>query len=69
MQGCIETCIISRSEVLCRLLDAEAVEEVLGELQRLMPNQDNKRFLINNPGWMTKVERGPKRLGPHPDDI
>lgn len=53
----------------CRFLDAEAVEEVLGELQRLMPKQDNKRFLINNPDWITKVERGPKRLGPHPDDI
>lgn len=53
----------------CRFLDAEAVEEVLGELQRLMPKQDNTRFLINNPDWITKVERGPKRLGPHPDDI
>ena len=53
----------------CRFMDAEAVEEVLEELQRLMPKQDNKRFLINNPDWITKVERGPKRLGPHPDDI
>ena len=50
-------------------MDAEAVEEVLEEMSRLMPKQDPKMVLIRDPSWLLKVERGTKRLGPHPDDI
>ncbi len=32
-----------------------------------MPRSDPKQTLLRNPSWVTKVERGPKRLGPHPD--
>lgn len=49
------------------LLDAELVQETLDELSRLMPKSDPKQTLLSNPSWVTKVERGPKRLGPHPD--
>ncbi|DBB03641.1 hypothetical protein WJX82_008762 [Trebouxia sp. C0006] len=48
------------------LLDAELVQETLDELSRLMPKSDPKQTLLRNPSWVTKVERGPKRLGPHP---
>ncbi|KAL3145878.1 hypothetical protein ABBQ38_015248 [Trebouxia sp. C0009 RCD-2024] len=49
------------------LLDAELVEEALHELTRLMPNSDPKRTLLRDPSVVLRVERGPKRLGPHPD--
>lgn len=52
---------------VCSLLDAELVQETLDELSRLMPKSDPKQTLLRNPSWVTKVERGPKRLGPHPD--
>jgi hypothetical protein len=52
---------------LCRLLDSEAVSEVLMELRRLMANQDPVRLLLSDPSWMLRVERGPKRLGVSPD--
>lgn len=32
-----------------------------------MPKSDPKQTLLRYPSWVTKVERGPKRLGPHPD--
>ena len=54
---------------LCRFVDAEAVEEVLEEMSRLMPKQDPKMVLLRDPSWLLRVERGTKRLGPHPDDI
>ena len=34
-----------------------------------MPQKDPKMVLIRDPSWLLKVERGTKRLGPHPDDI
>ena len=46
----------------------EAVEEVLEEMSRLMPKQDPKMVLVRDPAWLLRVERGTKRLGPHPDD-
>lgn len=52
---------------VCSLLDAELVQEALDELTRLMPNSDPKQTLRRNPAYVTMVERGPKRLGPHPD--
>ena len=52
---------------VCSLLDAELVQETLDELSRLMPKSDPKQTLLRNPSWVTKVERGPTRLGPHPD--
>ena len=52
-----------------RFVDAEAVEEVLEEMSRLMPKQDPKMVLLRDPSWLLRVERGTKRLGPHPDDI
>lgn len=56
-----------RCTAACSLLDAELVQETLDELSRLMPKSDPKQTLLRNPSWVTKVERGPKRLGPHPD--
>ena len=53
--------------VVCSLLDPELVEEAMDELKRLMPNQDPKQTLLRNPAIVTRLERGPKRLGPHPD--
>jgi len=50
-------------------VDAEAVQEVLEEMGRLMPGKDAKMVLLQDPGWLLRVERGTKRLGPHPDDI
>ena len=48
----------------------EGVLEVLEEMARLMPDQaDARAALRRDPGWLTRVERGVKRLGPHPDDI
>ena len=52
-----------------RFLDVEGVREVLAEMQRLMPNQDARAALARDPSWLTRVERGVKRLGAHPDDI
>ncbi|CAK0787048.1 hypothetical protein CVIRNUC_010264 [Coccomyxa viridis] len=46
-----------------RFVDAEAVEEVLEEMRRLMPQKDPKMVLIRDPSWLLKVERGTKRLG------
>ena len=67
-----EVCIAS-SETLsghvCRFLDVEAVREVLEEMRRLMPQADARAALRRDPGWLTRVERGVRRLGPHPDDI
>lgn len=51
-----------------RFLDTTGVEEVLAELRRLMPKQDACKVLAADPSWLTRVERGPKRMGPHPDD-
>ncbi len=62
MLGCLD-----KHDVPCSLLDAELVQEALNELTRLMPNSDPKQTLLRNPSYVTKVERGPKRLGPHPD--
>lgn len=52
-----------------RFLESELVREVLEELQRLMPGRDPKQTLLSEPTWLLRVERGPKRLGPHPDDL
>jgi hypothetical protein len=52
-----------------RFLDVEGVAEVLAEMERLMPGADAKAALARDPGWLMRVERGVKRLGPHPDDI
>ena len=38
-------------------------------MSRLMPKQDPKTVLLRDPSWLLRVERGTKRLGPHPDDI
>ncbi len=50
------------------LLDLEAVGEVLQEMRRLMPaGTDCAAMLAADPGWLTRVERGQRRLGQHPD--
>ena len=67
--SCIPGLTIDGTGTLCRFVDAEAVEEVLEEMGRLMPNQDPKMVLLRDPSWLLRVERGTKRLGPHPDDI
>jgi hypothetical protein len=51
----------------CRFLDVEGVQEVLAELQRLMPQHDPRQVLLADPTWLLRVERGQKRLGSHPD--
>ena len=67
---CVPPMLIPMSMgVLCRFIDAEAVEEVLQEMSRLMPKQDPRMVLLRDPSWLLRVERGTKRLGPHPDDI
>ena len=66
----LSCCMLTTKEscaAACSLLDAELVQETLDELSRLMPKSDPKQTLLRNPSWVTKVERGPKRLGPHPD--
>lgn len=62
------------STTTCRLveaqpkfLDLEHVQEVLQELGRLMPGTDVAALLLRDPSWLTRVERGQKRLGQHPD--
>lgn len=55
--------------VRSRFLDVEGVSEVLEEMARLMPKADPKAVLLRDPSWLMRVERGVKRLGPHPDDI
>lgn len=57
----------SMSGCVCSLLDAELVQEALTELTRLMPNSDPRKILLRDPSVVLRVERGPKRLGPHPD--
>ncbi len=52
-----------------RFLDVEGVSEVLEEMGRLMPKADPKAVLLRDPSWLMRVERGVKRLGPHPDDV
>lgn len=47
--------------------DVEAVLEALEELDRLMPGTDVRRMLVQDPSWLTRVERGQRRLGQHPD--
>ena len=53
-----------------RMLDAEAVADVLAELERLFGKgpEHARRLLVGTPSWLLRVERGPKRMGPHPDD-
>lgn len=55
------------SGCVCSLLDAELVQEALTELTRLMPKSDPRKTLLRDPSVVLRVERGPKRLGPHPD--
>jgi hypothetical protein len=50
-----------------KFLDLEHVQEVLQELGRLMPGTDVAALLLRDPSWLTRVERGQKRLGQHPD--
>lgn len=54
-------------EACPRMLQAEIVEEVLIELERLMPGKDAKAILLADPSWLLRVERGTKRMGDHPD--
>ncbi|KAK9837304.1 hypothetical protein WJX81_005157 [Elliptochloris bilobata] len=51
-----------------RLLDGTAVEEVLTEMRRYVPSKDPRQALLDDPTWLLRLERGPRRLGPHPDD-
>ena len=58
----------------CRLVEQEPcfldhahVSEVLAEMARLLPGLDVRRTLLADPGWLMRVERGPRRLGEHPD--
>ena len=52
--------------MLVRLLDSEAVEEVLGEMARYMPNTDPRQALISDPTWLTRMERcAPRRPKPY----
>lgn len=48
-------------------LDTERVSEVLVEMKRLLGGSDARQLLLSDPGWLTRVERGQKRLGQHPD--
>ena len=60
---------VTNDTFACSLLDAELVQEVLDELHRLMPKSDPKQILLRDPSYISKVERGTKRLGPHPDTM
>jgi hypothetical protein len=44
-------------EEACRLLDREAVAEVLAELQLYVPQQDPRQTLLGDPTWMLRLER------------
>ncbi|KAK9813660.1 hypothetical protein WJX73_002170 [Symbiochloris irregularis] len=50
-------------------VDPEHVNHVLDELSRLMPGKDARQFLVADPSWLLKVERGTKWLGPHPNEM
>jgi hypothetical protein len=59
---------------LCRLAEAqplflvtECVEQVLAEIQRLMPGKDAAAMLVQDPDWLLRVQRGQQWLGLHPD--
>ena len=41
----------------CRLLDREAVVEVLADLQRYVPQQDPRQTLMGDPTWILRLER------------
>jgi hypothetical protein len=58
----------------CRLVEAqplflviECVEQVLVEIQRLMPGRDAAALLVQDPDWLLRVQRGQQWLGLHPD--
>lgn len=59
----------------CRLVETqplflvtECVQEVLAEIQRLIPGQQNAAaLLVSDPDWLLRVQRGQKWLGLHPD--
>jgi hypothetical protein len=55
------------AEVEPRVLKAEVVEEVLEEMNRLMPGSDCSKVLIEDPSWISRLERGRKHLGDDPD--
>mmetsp|Transcript_6001 Transcript_6001/g.15472 ORF Transcript_6001/g.15472 Transcript_6001/m.15472 type:complete len:261 (+) Transcript_6001:168-950(+) len=46
-----------------RILDAEAVSEALDMLRTLLPGQDPRATLRATPSFMSRVERGKRRLG------
>lgn len=45
----------------------ECVQQVLGEMQRLMPGQDAAVLLVRDPDWLLRLQRGQQWLGLHPD--
>lgn len=49
------------------ILDAEAVSEALDMLRTLLPGQDPRATLRATPSFMSRVERGKRRLGDNPD--
>ena len=49
------------------LLDTERVQEVLDDIKLLMPTADARQLLRRDPTWLTRAERGRKRMGPDPD--
>jgi hypothetical protein len=54
-------------EVQPLFLVTECVQQVLGEIQRLMPNANAAALLVSDPDWLLRVQRGQQWLGLHPD--
>uniref|UniRef100_A0A061RH13 Uncharacterized protein n=1 Tax=Tetraselmis sp. GSL018 TaxID=582737 RepID=A0A061RH13_9CHLO len=50
-----------------RILDAGAVEEALSMLRAVMPGKDPRATLVASPSFISRVERGGRRLGDNPD--
>jgi hypothetical protein len=48
-------------------LVTECVQQVLGEVQRLMPGRNAAALLASDPEWLLRVQRGQQWLGLHPD--
>ncbi|KAK9837333.1 hypothetical protein WJX81_007023 [Elliptochloris bilobata] len=51
-----------------RFLDAEGMVEVVKELRRLLPGAEPGQVLRNDPSWLLRLERGPKKIGALPED-
>lgn len=63
--SCMSVCRLVEVQPL--FLVTECVEQVLGEIQRLMPNANAAALLVSDPDWLLRVQRGQQWLGLHPD--